>query len=225
MTEPLEIIVKEPKNTADSCVIWLHGLGADGHDFENIVPEFKLPDPHGIRFLFPHAPMRPITINQHMLMRGWYDIYSLNNLEQEDKSGIEDSCNRVQQLMQTQIDQGIPIERIILAGFSQGGAIALYLGLTYPEALAGIIALSAYLPFVRKDKREFKITHSNTPLLLCHGDYDDIIPTPLGMETVDYLRRKGLKPSWHTYPMGHQVCSAEIQMIGKWITRLLHTPA
>ncbi len=218
---PLETITKNPKQAADSCVIWLHGLGADGHDFEGIVAELGLPDSHTIRFIFPHAPMRPITINHHMVMRGWYDIYSLDNLEREDEKGIEDSRSHIEQLLQEQIDRGIPSNRIVLAGFSQGGAIALYLGLTYLQPIAGIIGLSTYLPFTRNEKRKLQITQKNIPILMCHGSYDDVVPTHLGKETNAYLKANGLTPQWHTYPMGHQVCNEEIQLIGNWLTKNL----
>ena len=221
MNKPLECIITEPKQTADSCVIWLHGLGADGHDFEGILPELGLPETHRIRFIFPHAPMRPITINHHMVMRGWYDIYSLDSIEQEDEKGIEDSRLQVEQLLQGQIDQGVPSNRIVLAGFSQGGAIAMHLGLSYPNALAGVIGLSTYLPFIRNEKLKLQTTQENTPILMCHGNYDDIVPKQLGKATFDYLQAKGFSPQWHEYPMGHQVCNEEIQLIGDWLAKLL----
>lgn len=221
MNALLESIIKEPKQPANSCVIWLHGLGADGHDFEGILPELGLPETHGIRFIFPHAPMRPITINQHEIMRGWYDIYDLGSLDREDTKGIEDSRSRIEQLLQEQIRQGIPSNRIVLAGFSQGGVIAMYLGLTYSQPICGIIGLSTYLPFMRNEKRELQITHKNIPIVMCHGDYDDIIPAQVGKKTFDYLRTKGCSPQWHTYPMGHQVCAEEIQLIGEWLTKIL----
>jgi len=220
MNEALECIIKEPSQTADSCVIWLHGLGADGHDFEGILPELGLPKTHRIRFVFPHAPMRPITINQHMVMRGWYDIYSLSSLEQEDEKGIEDSRSRVEQLLQGQIDQGIPNNRIVLAGFSQGGAIAMHVGLSYPKPIAGILGLSTYLPFIRHSNLKLQTIQKKTPVLMCHGNYDDIVPKQLGEATFNYLQEKGFSPQWHEYPMGHQVCNEEITLVGQWLTQL-----
>lgn len=217
MTEPLEIITHEPTQTADACVIWLHGLGADGHDFENILPELGLPESHRIRFIFPHAPMRSITINNNMRVRGWYDIYSLNKLEKEDKEGIEQSRLQVENLVQQQIDQGIATERIVIAGFSQGGAIALHFGLNYSDKLAGIIGLSTYLPFMENGQQATKTSHKNRAILLCHGEYDDILPIQLGEMTLNYLNKKGFTPQWHTYPMTHQVCMEEIKLIGKWL--------
>lgn len=221
MKGALEYILKEPTKPADSCVIWLHGLGADGHDFEGILPELGLPESHAIRFIFPHAPMRPITINQHMMMRGWFDIHSLNSLEQIDEEGIETSRQQIEQLIQTQLDKGIPSNRIVLAGFSQGGTIALYLGMSYTQPIAGIVALSTYLPFVTNENHKLNVIHNETPVLMCHGEYDDIIPASLGKETFLYVKKKGFSPMWHEYPMGHQVCSEEIRLIGNWLTQVL----
>jgi len=217
MTEPLEIITHEPKQNADACVIWLHGLGADGHDFENILPELGLPESHRIRFIFPHAPVRSITINNNMRMRGWYDIYSLNKLEKEDETGIQQSSTQIENLVQQQIDQGIVSDRIVIAGFSQGGAIALHFGLNYPKKLAGVIGLSTYLPFMINGKQAAENSDTTLPILLCHGEYDDILPIQLGKMTLSYLTEKGYSPQWQAYPMAHQVCMDEIKLIGGWL--------
>ena len=214
----LETITIEPKKTVDSCVIWLHGLGADGHDFEGIVPNLGLPDSHGIRFVFPHAPYRPITINMHMEMRAWYDIYTLDSLDNEDSTGIQQSCEQVNALIK---QQNIKPERIVLAGFSQGGAIALYLGMTTTEPHAGIIALSTYLPFLHTPEKRPAIKHTALPILQCHGNYDDVIPARVGKETHDYLKTENTKSEWQEYNMGHQVCSEEIKTIGEWLTERL----
>jgi len=213
----LETIVIEPKKSVDGCVIWLHGLGADGHDFESVVPALGLPDNHGIRFVFPHAPYRPITLNQHQKMRGWYDIYTLNNLEQEDEAGIQASCDALHTLIQ---QQDLENNRIVLAGFSQGGAIALLHGMRASDPFAGILGLSTYLPFLRHtNKRPTMVAHNASSILLCHGTHDDIIPLRLGEATRDYVMTQNQQTNWETYPMGHQVCQNEINDIGKWLTQ------
>lgn len=214
----LEAIVIEPKTTVDSCVIWLHGLGADGHDFEDIVPILDLPETHGIRFIFPHAPIRPVTINMHMKMRAWYDIYTLDNLDLEDANGIQQSCEQIENLIQ---QQNVNQERIVLAGFSQGGAIALYMGLTSVKPYAGIIALSTYLPFLHIPEKRPNLKHQSLPILQCHGNYDDVIPSRLGKETNEYLKKQSDAIEWKEYSMGHQVCSEEINAIGDWLKQRL----
>jgi len=216
----LETITIEPKKTADSCIIWLHGLGADGHDFENIVPDLGLPENHRIRFIFPHAPYRSITINQSMEMRGWYDIYALDSLQQEDDAGIQASCDALTELIR---HQGLSNDRIVLAGFSQGGAIALLQGLVASDPFAGIIGLSTYLPYIRNLKRRPPVQHETLPILLCHGNYDDVIPIRIGIETRDYIAASNQRTEWKAYAMGHQVCSDEIHYIGQWLTRCLLT--
>jgi phospholipase/carboxylesterase len=214
----LETVVIEPAATAERCVIWLHGLGADGHDFAGIVPDLELPEGHGIRFVFPHAPIRPVTINQNMAMRAWYDIYALNKLEQEDEAGMNASSQLLQQLIE---QQAMPHQNIVLAGFSQGGAMALLHGITADTAFAGIIGLSTYLPMLRHPDKCPSLKHQNMPILLGHGSYDDVIPLTLGEETRDYLKTGHRQLQWLTYPMAHQVCSQEIQDIGQWIKKTL----
>lgn len=214
----LEAIVIEPKKKAENCVIWMHGLGADGHDFEGIIPELRLPETHNIRFVFPHAPIRPVTINMHMQMRAWYDIYTLDNLDLEDESGIKKSCELIDELVQ---QQAINKQRIVLAGFSQGGAIALYMGLNSVDSYAGIIALSAYLPFLHSSEKRPTTQNASLPILQCHGNYDDIIPARLGKETNNYLKKQSNTVQWNEYAMGHQVCTDEIIAIGDWLKEQL----
>ncbi|MCB1827531.1 MAG: dienelactone hydrolase family protein [Coxiellaceae bacterium] len=208
----------EPNNKVDSCVIWLHGLGADGHDFEGVVPELNLPKEHGVRFVFPHAPIRPVTINMHMKMRAWYDIFTLDSLEKEDEVGILESAQQIETLIQ---QQKIDPTRIIIAGFSQGGAMALHIGITAKQTFGGIIALSTYLPFLHQPEKRPSIIHETLPILQCHGEYDDVIPARTGKETYDYLKT-GIKDiEWKSYNMGHQVCTEEIRTIGNWLTQRL----
>lgn len=214
----LESIIIEPKKTATHCVIWLHGLGADGHDFENVVPELGLPEKHSIRFVFPHAPYRPVTINMHTEMRAWYDITTLDSLDQEDEAGIQQTCSDIDALIQ---QQNINPQHIVLAGFSQGGAIALLLGITSDHAYAGVIALSTYLPFLHTPNKRPLIKHATLPILQCHGNFDDVIPVRIGKETYEYLITKNTAIEWKEYNMGHQVCSDEIDAIGKWLTQRL----
>jgi len=202
-------------------VIWLHGLGADGHDFAPIVPQLGLPKDAGIRFVFPHAPVRPITINNGMAMRAWYDIPSLSNMKKQDEAGIRDSERIVHDYLDTQIKSGIAPDKIVLAGFSQGGAIALHTGTRYPKSLAGLMALSTYLPLVEKFAAEAKSERHDTPILMCHGSHDPMLPMALGQNSREILEQHGFSVSWHEYPMAHQVCEEEIELIGRWLTERL----
>jgi phospholipase/carboxylesterase len=217
MEAPLQVITLEPAAAADACVIWLHGLGADGHDFEPIVPELQLRTDHRVRFRFPHAPIRPITINGGMEMRGWYDI-GQNGLDQEvDAEGIRRSANAVKQMIDNELRFGIDSQRIVLAGFSQGGAIALHLGLRYAKPLAGILALSTYLPLADSLRAEASDAQKATPIFICHGIHDPLVPPSFGDSTTDNLRSAGYHVEFKTYPMAHAVCAEEIADIGKWL--------
>jgi phospholipase/carboxylesterase len=210
-------IVLEPEHKANAAVIWLHGLGADGSDFVPLVPELKLPASIVARFIFPNAPVRPITINNGMKMRGWYDIVSLTRSDQQDETGIRASAATVQALIEKQADSGLPRSRIILAGFSQGGAIALHAGLRQHEALGGILALSTYLPLHQKIFTELTAAGRATPILMCHGLYDNVLPLSLGSSSRDGLRQLGCQVEWRDYPMQHQVCEEEIGDIATWM--------
>ncbi|HYL23186.1 MAG TPA: alpha/beta fold hydrolase [Burkholderiales bacterium] len=199
----------------DAAVIWLHGLGADGHDFEPIVPELELEKP--VRFVFPHAPIRPVTINQGMRMRAWYDILQLGG-GPEDEAGLRASQQLTGELIR---EQGRPANRIVLAGFSQGGAIVLLTGLRYPERLAGVIALSAYLPLAGTLAAERSEPNRETPIFMAHGRYDDLIPMQRAQASRDYLQKLGYAVEWHDYPMPHSVCAPEIADISSFLARVL----
>jgi phospholipase/carboxylesterase len=222
----LETIVVETAQSITSAVIWLHGLGADGYDFAGIPSQLNLPSDVGVRFIFPHAPVRPVTLNNGYSMRAWYDIYSLTNLRQEDPSGIHASQQAIQQLIEQQRNDHIPATRIILAGFSQGGAIALHTGLHYPDQLGGILGLSTYLPLMAQFPNGADTKNlATTPVFLGHGDQDDLVPFLLGEETRDVLLQAGCQVEWHSYPIAHQVSIPEIADIGRWLTQRLMTAA
>jgi len=197
----------------DVAVIWLHGLGADGHDFEPIVPELTLPRP--VRFVFPHAPVRPVTINQGMRMRAWYDIFQFGG-GPEDEAGIRASQKLVEGLVAA--EKG---KRIVLAGFSQGGAIVLQTALRFPERLAGVLALSTYLPIAAKLAAERSEANHDLPIFMAHGQYDDIIPIDRARKSRDFLAGLGYKVEWHDYPMPHSVCAPEIDDISRFLKRVL----
>jgi phospholipase/carboxylesterase len=202
-------------------VIWLHGLGADGHDFEPIVPELRLPAALGVRFVFPHAPVRPVTINGGMPMRAWYDITGLGPGSAEDENGIRSSAEAVEELIAAEKERGVPAARIVLAGFSQGGAIALHAGLRHPERLAGIMGLSTYLPLQASFESERNPANNDTPIFMAHGRQDPMLPYELGDNSCRYLKGLGYDVEWHEYRMEHAVCMEEIRDIGTWLRRVL----
>ena len=201
-----------------AAVIWLHGLGADGHDFEPIVPELELPEP--VRFVFPHAPIRPVTINQGMRMRAWYDIFQFGG-GPEDEAGVRDSQKLVETMVSQEARRGISPGKIILAGFSQGGAIVLQTALRYPERLAGVLALSTYLPLAPTLEGERSEANRHIPIFMAHGQYDEIIPIRRAEASRDALTAVGYPVEWHTYPMPHSVCPPEIGDISRFLTRVL----
>jgi len=217
----LQGIVIEPPAKADACVIWLHGLGADGHDFEPIVPELGLPAGHGIRFVFPHAPYLPVTINQGYEMRAWYDILSMEIAARHDEDGIRRSAQQLRGLIEQQCESGIDSKRIVLAGFSQGGAIVLYTALRYKHPLAGIMALSSYLPLEDSLALERDEANRDTPIFMGHGTRDPIVPYALGVQTRRVLKDLDYKVEWHEYAMEHSVCLEEITAIGLWLRKVL----
>lgn len=198
-------------------VIWLHGLGADGHDFEPIVPFLGLPPDTSIRFIFPHALMRPVTINGGAVMRAWYDIIEISSSRGQDEPGIRHSAGKVRALIDYEISRGTPASRIILAGFSQGGAMALHVGLRYPEKLAGIMALSAYLLFPERLQSEASEANSRTPVFVGHGIHDPVVPFPLGQALRSVLQAGSWPVEWHSYPIPHSVSQPEISDIGGWM--------
>lgn len=211
----------ETSTSPNASVIWLHGLGADGNDFVPIVPELQLPASLGLRFIFPHAPVRPVTCNGGYSMRAWYDIYSLENFEQEDVAGLTASQQIINTLIQTENDRGIPTNRIILMGFSQGGALALFSGLHYPQALAGIGALSTYLPGRHSDARYIDPSNQQTPIFMAHGLYDNVVRLEHGETSCAILKEWGCNVDWKTYSMEHAVCLEEISDIANWLVERL----
>lgn len=217
----LEKIEIETRDNPDSAVIWLHGLGASGNDFAPIVPQLGLPDALAVRFIFPHAPIRPISINQGYEMPGWYDIYNQDIVSGEDEAGIIETSEIIQQLCIEQEALGIAANRIILAGFSQGGAIALYCGLRYPNALAGIMALSTYLPLHAHLDKTASSSQKNTDIFMAHGTRDDVVTPQFGKQSYTLLKEAGYAINWHEYAMPHSVCLQEITDIGMWITHRL----
>jgi phospholipase/carboxylesterase len=219
MPELLETIEVETGNNPTISVIWLHGLGADGHDFEAIVPELDLPAA-SIRFVFPHAPMQPVTINAGMVMRAWYDV-SDAALRCEDEASVRASQARIEVLMARERQRGTNADRLVLAGFSQGGAIALHTGLRHRERLAGIMALSCYLPIADKLAAEAHAANRDVPIFMAHGVLDPIVPLARAAQSRELLERDGYAPEWHDYRMPHAVCPEEIRDIGVWLRRIL----
>lgn len=202
-------------------VIWLHGLGADGHDFESMPAQLGLSKDKAVRFIFPHAPMRAITINGGMVMRGWYDITGMEFVHQEDAAGMNESKKIVETLIQQENQRGIATANIVLAGFSQGGAIALHTGLRYPEKLAGILALSTYLPLSETVAEELSDANGKTPVLYAHGTYDPVIPLLLAEASRQKLQDLNVPVEWKTYPIQHSVAPEEIEHIAEWLNRVL----
>ncbi len=216
------LVIETGSSPADSCVIWLHGLGADGYDFEPIVPELHLPSDLSIRFIFPHAPMMPVTINQGFVMRAWYDIKSAEIASQPDEANIRSSAELLNTMVDEQIASGIQASRIVLAGFSQGGAIVLQAGLRQTHALAGIMALSTYLPLPEKLMSEKTGANQNIPIFLAHGAIDQVIPVNLAYATRGQLEKAGYSPEWHEYEyMPHSVSLDEINHISAWLQKIL----
>jgi len=216
----LETLELETGPQPTAAVIWLHGLGADGHDFEPIVPELDLGATPAVRFVFPHAPMRPITINGGAVMRAWYDIISLEGVRREDDVGVRASQDSLEALIARERSRGVPAARLVLAGFSQGGAIALQTGLRYPERLAGIMALSTYLPLASTVAAEASAANRSAPIFMAHGRHDDLIPIERATISRDVLRKAGYEVEWRDYPMLHAVCREEIDDIAAWLRRV-----
>lgn len=221
MTTDLPPIEIEVHGTPQASIIWLHGLGADGHDFEMLLPELHWPENLPTRFIFPHAPVQAVTINGGMRMRAWYDIYSLEPGMREDESGIRASAQGIRDLIDHEIQRGIPPERILLAGFSQGGAIVLHSGMRYPQRLAGILALSTYLPLPHALATERSTAAQNTPVLMLHGTQDNVVPLSLAERSRQALNSAGIDLDWKNYPMGHTLCLDEIHDIRAWLTERL----
>jgi phospholipase/carboxylesterase len=224
MEKMLETIEIETGKNPAASVIWMHGLGADGNDFVPIVNELELDGTPAIRFVFPHAPMRPVTINNGFVMRAWYDV-SLGDLEgqsrRSDEQGVRESQAHITALIEREARRGVGAEHIVLAGFSQGGAIALQTGLRYPRKLAGVLALSTYLPLAESLTQEATPANRTTPIFMAHGTYDPVVPLMMGAGSMTLLSGLGYAVEWRQYPMPHSVCPEEIEDIGEWLRKVL----
>jgi phospholipase/carboxylesterase len=216
----LETLEIETGPRPSAAVLWLHGLGADAHDFEPVVPELRLPEEKPVRFVFPNAPQRPVTINMGMRMRAWYDILELGG-GAEDEAGIRDSQRQLEKLIEREKTRGIPARRIVLAGFSQGGAIALQTSLRHPERLAGVLALSTYLPLASTLLLERSAINGDVPVFMAHGTFDPMIPIARAAQSRAMLQSFGYPVEWREYPMPHSVCPQEIADIAAFLVRIL----
>jgi phospholipase/carboxylesterase len=214
---PLPCVETETKPNPKHAVIWLHGLGADGNDFAPIVPELVDRAWPALRFVFPHAPVRPITINNGMPMRAWYDISGMEIAQRQDEKGIRESIVQLDELLARENTRGIATENILVAGFSQGGAIALAGGVRHAQRLGGIVALSTYLPMAEKTDAEASAANRDVPIFMAHGMLDPTVSHALGEMSRDYLKQRGYTVDWHAYPMAHQVCMEEIADLRRWI--------
>jgi phospholipase/carboxylesterase len=215
--DPGEVVI-ETGAAPNSAIIWLHGLGADGNDFAPIVPELGVVD---ARFIFPHAPVRPITVNGGMAMRGWFDIDSLDRNMSLDEPGMEESVARVCDLVQRERDRGIADDRIIIAGFSQGGAIALLAGLTMKPSPAGVIALSTFIPVMYQETLAGRLHDRDIPIFMAHGEHDPVVQMPFGQQAAEFLVNQRFTVDWYQYAMPHAVSPPEVRHIGEWIRERL----
>lgn len=211
--------VEHGTDDAQHSIIWLHGLGADGHDFEPIIPQLALPG--SVRFVFPHAPVRPVTLNGGYRMRAWFDITTIDRKGPLDRDGLLESMTAIEALIKSEIDRGVPAERIVLAGFSQGGALALSTALRSERRFAGIIGLSTFLMSPEVVQLPFHDANHATPMLLAHGRQDPIVPIELGRHTRDYLKEQGFDPQWREYDMPHAVCAEEIRDIREFLVEVI----
>lgn len=207
---------------AEFSIIWLHGLGANGHDFEAIVPELDFPQKGTTRFIFPHAPQRPVTVNMGYVMPAWYDVYSLEKNGKQDSQGIAQSVQALQALISAEHTKGVPTRKIVLAGFSQGGVIALHTALTYSHQLAGVMGLSTYLPLYDELMQNADEANKNIPIFIAHGTQDTVLNLTLGEHLRDTLTAHGYQPQWHQYAMPHAVIPREIADISAWLAKVLN---
>ena len=222
MTHALpEYIEAETGAAPQHCVIWLHGLGADGRDFADLPGMLNLPAQMAIRFLFPHARTRPITLNGGMMMRGWYDLTSLDANKKEDLDGLDESSDLITALIHQEVARGIPADQILLGGFSQGGALSLYLGLRYPSRLAGIVGLSTYLPEASRVRAERSEANRNTRVFMGHGLHDPMVSVQFGDSSRQLLEELGYPLTWRTYPMQHSICEPEMRDLAKFFVGCL----
>ncbi len=221
MADRLEAIEIETAESPGASIIWMHGLGADGHDFVDVVPELGLPARPGVRFVFPHAPMQPVTINGGYVMRAWYDIRDDGGARREDPAGVRASQKAIEALIEREKERGIPAATIVLAGFSQGGAMALHTGLRHPERLAGVMALSCSLPLADTLGTEAAPANRDVPIFMAHGTHDPMIPMARAVRARETLTGLGYRVEWHEYPMPHSVCLEEIRDISAWLGTVL----
>ncbi|MBB3107404.1 phospholipase/carboxylesterase [Psychrobacter luti] len=222
MNKYLDVVIVEhnpSQKKIDRAVIWLHGLGASGHDFEPVVPQLGLADGMAVRFIFPHAPNRPVTVNGGMVMPAWYDILEMSLERKVDIAQIEESSQQIHDLIAREIERGVKPAHIVIAGFSQGGAVAYHVALSYPQRLAGLMALSTYL--ATNDNIDYNEANKDMPILIEHGTHDPVVPAILGEQAKRLLSEEGYNVAYHTYPMAHQVCMPQIQNIGKWMNKVL----
>jgi phospholipase/carboxylesterase len=219
----LERIETETGPDPQWAVIWLHGLGADGRDFMPLVPQLVPSYWPALRFVFPHAPIRPVTLNRGMRMRAWYDIVVLDADARQDEAGVLQSIGLVEPLIAREVERGVPAERILLAGFSQGGAIALATGLRHAQTLAGVVALSTYVPIAARLEPELRA--GDVPIFMAHGRYDPVVAHALGATSRDWLVQRGFDVEWHSYPMQHSVCAEEIRDLRRWMDARLGVTA
>lgn len=216
----LDCIEVETSADVSRSIIWLHGLGADGYDFEPIVHELHLPATAGTRFVFPHAPVRPVTVNGGMPMRAWYDLASLDLEASQDETGIMESARHIEKLIERENHRGVPTEHIVLAGFSQGGAVTLHTALRHRSRLLGVLALSTYLPLPDTLEMERDPANSEVPVFMAHGEMDEIINVRFGRSSAHQLAQSTNPTEWHEYPMGHGVCPEEVRDIRRWLLAL-----
>ena len=221
MADFLETVEIESAPSPRAAIIWMHGLGADGHDFEPLVPELLDAGMPALRFVFPHAPVRPVTINNGYAMRAWYDIVGIDSRSAEDFAGIQASSDAIGELIRTENSRGIASSRIALAGFSQGGAMALHIATRHPEKFAGVIALSCYLPLSREFAAQPAGANQRTPIFMAHGSQDPVVPYPLGDESRRLLEGAGYSVEWHAYPMPHSLCEPEVSDIRGFLRRII----
>jgi phospholipase/carboxylesterase len=222
VSDLLDAIEIETAPSPGAAIIWMHGLGADGHDFEPLVPE--LSPPGAVRFVLPHAPMRPVTVNGGHVMRAWYDVVIRDGMRVEDREGVRASQRRIEALIAREVSRGIPAGRIVLAGFSQGGALALHTGLRQAQPVAGIVALSCFLPSSDVVATEAHPASRAVPIFMAHGTGDDLIPIARGAGARDLLLGLGYRVSWHQYRMPHAVCEEEVGDVAAWIGTVLGLP-
>ena len=219
-TTTLAIHTLSNKNPVGT-VIWMHGLGADQHDFDHLVPDLcdeqKLP----LKFIFPNAPVRPVTIHNHQHTRAWYDVFSLTDLDHEDEQGLALSQKNINQLIHQEIENGVPANKIILAGYSQGGAMALYTGIRFNQKLGGILALSCYLPLFQMHQKAMSAENINTPIFMAHGTHDDVLPCFAGKMAYDVIKHTHPNTHWHEYNMTHEICAKEVLDIRDWLAQCL----